>query len=1061
MRILFIQFTSLLTCIGLNICFCNYSHAQQQVDINKLFKNMKPRAIGPSGMSGRITAIDALWENPNTIYLGAASGGVWKTENSGNSWKPIFDEQPIQNIGSIAIQQSNPSIIWVGTGEGNPRNSVNIGEGIYKSLDGGNTWKCMGLEKTRNIHRIIIDPNNPNVIYAGAIGNPYGIHKERGIFKTIDGGITWKQILYTNDSSGIADMIIDPKNPNKIFAAMWQHHRTPWSFTSGGKGSGFYVTYDAGNTWKKLGIAEGLPSGDYGRIGITICKNMPNRIYALIESTKSGLYKTDDGGLKWELVNSNADYVANRSFYFQEIFADPLNENRLWLINQVIQMSEDGGKTFKNIVPYSGIHPDHHAFWIHPKDNNFIIEGNDGGIGITKDMGKNWTFDEKIPVGQFYHINVDNEMPYHVMGGMQDNGSWHGPAYAWRNGPLKNYDWENLWGGDGFDVMPDAEDANWVYAMSQGGNVGKYNTNTGESWFIKPPSVLSTNDSVRLRFNWNAAIAQDPFDKKTIYYGSQFLHKSIDKGASWTTISNDLTTNDSIKQDQSKNGGISIDITGAENHCTILSIAPSTKQQDVIWVTTDDGNVQLTTNSGKSWQNVTNNIKDLPKFSWLPQIKASTYNAAEAILIANNYRRGDFTPYAYKTTDYGKTWKRLIDATKVKGYALCALQDPVEPNLLFIGTEQGLFISIDNGNSFQQFKNGYPSVSTYDLALQERESDLCIATFGRAIYVLDDIKPLRTLTANKGLLPKKIQLFTPNDAYQVALKNTPGYAWSTWGTWEAQNKSRAAIINYFVNKPAATDSLAKKLGNIDTAMATIYNSNNVLVRNLTWRVDSGFNKQIWDFEENGLRMPGTPKPKPTDALPAGETVLPGAYKIVVQYLNAKDSTTILVKNDPRTTDNTSIRIKQTETLSALKTQVEKLTLGIDQLQDAEDIIKKLEVQWKDVDNKNIDSLKKEHKKLNDEIKNIREFVNGKKVERQGYGKLPETTVMTCIQEAFTHVKSKNALPNKQEELLIQKAHKKIKEALQKINTFTSTSWKAYQQKVESTPISIFKVLKQL
>jgi photosystem II stability/assembly factor-like uncharacterized protein len=1054
MNISFTILSVLLLCVSIT------SHAQQ-IDINKYFKNMKPRSVGPSGMSGRITAIDALWQNPNIIYLGAASGGVWKTENSGNSWKPVFDEQPIQNIGSIAIQQSNPSVVWVGTGEGNPRNSVNIGEGIYKSLDGGNTWKCMGLEKTRNIHRVIIDPNNPDVVYAGAIGNPYGVHKERGIYKTTDGGTTWKQILYTNDSSGIADMVMDPKNPNKIVAAMWQHHRTPWSFTSGGKGSGLYVTYDAGNTWKKLGQPEGLPTGNYGRIGLAICRNMPNRIYALIESTKSGLYKSDDGGLKWELVNSNPEYVANRSFYFQEIFADPLNENRLWLINQVIQMSEDGGKTFKGIVPYSGIHPDHHAFWIHPTDNNFIIEGNDGGIGITKDMGKHWTFDEKLPVGQFYHINVDNELPYHVMGGMQDNGSWRGPGYTWVNGPIKNHDWESLWGGDGFDVMPDAEDANWVYAMSQGGNLGKYNTQTGEDWFIKPPSVVSINDTVRLRFNWNAGIAQDPFNKKTIYYGSQFVHKSTDKGASWKTISTDLTSNDSIKQDQSKNGGISIDITGAENHCTILSIEPSKKQQGVIWVTTDDGYVQLTTNGGKTWQNVTNNIKDLPKHSWLPQIKASPYNAGEAILIANNYRRGDFTPYAYRTLDYGKTWQRFIDATKVKGYTLCALQDPVEPNLLFIGTEQGLFISFDNGNSFQQFKNGYPSVSTFDLAIQERESDLCIGTFGRAIYILDDIKPLRALAANKGMLSKKLQLFLPNEVYQANQKNVSGYAYSTWGTWEGQNKLKGAGINYFVHKPAAKDSAAKKIGNIDTAMVSIYNSNNLLIRNIKWPVDSGFNKRNWNLEENGIRMPGTPKPKPTDAIPPGAAVMPGQYKIVVSYLDAKDSTTILVKNDPRIVDNNSIRKAQQEKLNTLKAKVEKLTTGMDYLQDAEDIIKKMEAQWKDVDNKNIDSLKKEHKKINEQIKTIREFVSGKKVERQGYGKLPETTVMTCIQEAFMYVRSKNMIPGIQEEQLLLKAHNNVEEAIQQINKFTSTTWKAYQQKVEQTPISIFKDMKPL
>ncbi|MBL0146654.1 MAG: hypothetical protein IPP48_13855 [Chitinophagaceae bacterium] len=728
---------------------------------------------------------------------------MWKTDNAGNSWKPVFDEQPIQNIGSIAICQANPSIIWVGTGEGNPRNSVSLGEGIFKSLDAGKTWKCMGLQKTKNIHRVIIDPTNPNIVYAGVIGNPFGMHSERGVYKTTDGGDTWAKVLYTNDTSGIADMIMDPKNPNKIFAAMWQHSRSPWSLNSGGKGSGLYMTLDGGKTWDNLAGKNGLPAMPYGRIGLAICYDMPNRVYALIESTKSALYKSDDGGTNWEKVNENPEYTANRSFYFQDIICDPKNENRLWLINQIVSMSEDGGKTFKTVIPYNGIHPDHHAFWINPLDPNYIIDGNDGGIGITRDKGKTWLFDEKIPVGQFYHINVDNELPYNVMGGMQDNGSWRGPAYTWTSGGLKNYYWESLWGGDGFDVMPDAEDANWVYAMSQGGSVGRYNVVTGESWYIRPPSIVNTVNKDRLRFNWNAAIAQDAFEKKTIYYGSQFVHKSTDKGASWTTISPDLTTNDSAKIDQSKNGGISIDITGAENHCTILAIEPSKLNKDIIWVTTDDGNVQLTKDGGKTWINVSTKIAGMPKGSWLPQVRASRYNAAEAFVVANDYRRGNNEAMIFRTTDFGTTWVNILQNKNTKGYALTVLQDPAEPNLIFVGTEQGLWVSLDNANSFQQFKNNYPGVSTYDLTIQEREADLCIATFGRAIYILDDIRPLRQLAAQKGNLAKNIVAFKNNDTYQVSYKNAPGYEWSTWGIWDADNKKRGAAINFFV-KPINT-----------------------------------------------------------------------------------------------------------------------------------------------------------------------------------------------------------------------------------------------------------------
>ncbi|MFM8806904.1 MAG: WD40/YVTN/BNR-like repeat-containing protein, partial [Sphingomonadales bacterium] len=640
------------------------------------FKNWKPRNIGPAGMSGRITAVDAVVSNPNIVYIGAASGGVWKTENAGHSWTPLFDDQPLQNIGAIAIQQSNPQVVWVGTGEGNPRNSLNLGAGLYRTLDGGRSWKKMGLDNTVCIHRVIIDPTDPNTVYVGAIGNPYAEHADRGVFKTTDGGETWSKILYVNDTTGCADMVMDPSNPNKIIAAMWQFRRKPWELKSGGAGSGLYITSDGGKNWKKLGKEDGIPADPLGRIGIAFARSMPSRVYAKVEATKNGLYKSDDGGFSWKLVNSDPAQVTDRPFYYQEIYVDPKNENRIYDVHSTITLSEDGGKSFSTLIPYSGIHPDHHAWWIHPEDPNLIIEGNDGGIGISRDRGKTWIFDEKIPVGQFYHVNVDNEMPYNVMGGMQDNGSWHGPAYTWTNGGIRNYYWNNVGGGDGFDVMPDAEDASWVYSESQGGSFGKRNWKTGESWYIKPPSL---NPNLLQRFNWNSPMAQDPFDTKTIYYGSQFVHKSTDKGLSWQTISPDLTTNDSAKIAAFQNtGGLTLDITGAETHCTILSISPSRKEKGTLWIGTDDGIVQLTRDGGATWTSFQGKIPGLPAGCWIPQVVASPHNAAEALVVANDYRRGDGKPYLFRTTDYGKTWKRVLDENKVKGYVLCVIQDPTE-----------------------------------------------------------------------------------------------------------------------------------------------------------------------------------------------------------------------------------------------------------------------------------------------------------------------------------------------------------------------------------------------
>lgn len=1047
----------------------------QKIQLDQ-FKNFKPRSIGPAGMSGRVTSIDALVANPDIIYLGTASGGVWKTENAGNTWLPIFDEQPILNIGSVAIQQSNPSVLWVGTGEGNPRNSLNIGGGIYKSLDGGKNWKIMGLEKTRNIHRIIIDPTNPNVVYAAAIGNPYSEHPERGVYKTTDGGDTWSQILHTNDTSGCADLVMDPSNPNKLLANMWQHRRTPYNFKSGGSGSGLYITYDGGKNWKKLGKEEGLPEGDYGRIGIAIAPSDSRRIYAMLESTKNGLYKTDDGGFKWELVNSNAADVNNRPFYFQDIRVDPKNENRLYNIYQMISMSEDAGKTFKVIIPYSGIHPDHHAFWINPADPNFIIDGNDGGIGISRDRGRTWKFDEQLPVGQFYHINVDNELPYHVMGGMQDNGTWRGPGYTWVDAGIRNYFWQTLWGGDGFDASPDPENPNWVYAMSQGGNLGKYNVITGESMEMQPPV---TDIKTKLRYNWNAAFAQAPNQPNTIYYCSQFVHKSTNKGMNWEIISPDLTTDDTLQQKQDENGGLSLDITGAENFNTILCVEPSAKDNNVLWVGTDDGNVQLTKDGGKTWTNFRGKIPGMPLGAWVPQIRTSRYNAGEAFVVCNDYRRGDFKPYIFRTKNFGAIWERMIDENKVKGYALCLIQDPVEPNLVFVGTEQGLWISFDNGGTFQQWKHGYPSVSTYDLAIQEREADLCIATFGRAMYVLDDIRPLRKAAASNSIVVPSnfLTVFEPPVAYQVHKRNVAGYDYSSWGVYEGQNRKMGAAYSFYVNKQPAikidsvknkkgvvaktTDTSKVKIDQLDSAFVKIYTNANELIRTLKVKADSGFNRYYWNFDMKGNRRPGSVKPKKDEAEPGGLQVYPGTYKIVVSLGKASDSAIIIVRPDPAAVPNKEVYDAKMAVIKRLDKSNDKLVEITDRLTEADETISKLEASLKNIETPEADSLRKTGKAMTDSIKNIRNFIMGKPLEKQGYGRVYQVTASNRLQEARNEVNGKDKIPDAQEFGLIEMAESLVTEATKKTNTFFNGKWKDYQQQANATPMKLFKDYKAL
>ena len=573
-----------------------FTASAQTLDFSYL-ENLKIRNIGPANMSGRITAIDVVTSNPKIMFVGAASGGVWKSDNGGSNWWPIFDEQPTQNIGALAIQQSNPDVVWVGTGEGNPRNSMNLGMGLFKTEDGGKTWLHMGLENTKTIHRISIDPTNPDVIYVGAMGDPFTENEHRGLYKTTDGGQTWQKILYTNTQSGVGDMVMDPKNPNNLFVALYEHRRTPYYFTSGGQGSGFYVTNDAGKTWKKLNADNGLPKGNLGRIGVVIAPSNPDIMYAKIEAEKNALYRSDDGGMNWEMINDDPKFTNNRPFYFQDLAVDSKDPDRLYNIYQPLSVSYDGGKTFdlKPMIPADetkGIHADFHAFWMNPVDPQHFIIGGDGGIGITHDHGKSWYFPETIPVAQFYHVNVDNDRPYNVYGGMQDNGNW---SRSWVYLETWRYP---------YVVLAILGRGRWILifhrmrkipdlgmARSQNGNLYRYDKLTGYYVSISPPAP---NLNTRLRFNWNAGFAKDPFNSKSAYYGSQFVHKTNDQGNSWEIISPDLTTNNPEHQ-KPDYGGLTLDVSGAEMYNSILTIAPSPVDENTIWVGTDDGQIQLTT----------------------------------------------------------------------------------------------------------------------------------------------------------------------------------------------------------------------------------------------------------------------------------------------------------------------------------------------------------------------------------------------------------------------------------------------------------------------------------
>lgn len=1027
----------------------------QQIDLTH-FKRMKPRNLGPAGMSGRVTSIDAVRANPDVIYIGTASGGLWKTTSGGIHWQPLFDEQPLLSIGAVAIDQNNPDVVWAGTGEGNPRNSQTSGDGIYKSVDGGKSWELMGLVGTKTIHRIVIHRDNPDIVLVGALGSAWGSNQDRGVFRTTDGGKNWEKVLYINDQTGCSDLIVDPSNPNKLFAGMWEYGRKPWTFNSGGDGSGLYVSHDGGKNWKKRTEANGLPKGKLGRIGLTLCHSRPNIVYALVEAKKTGLYRSDDGGLNW---HKQADKnIGNRPFYYCDIYCDPQNENRIYNLHSVITISEDGGKTFSTFADWNHIHPDHHAFYIHPDNPDFLMEGNDGGMSISRDRGKTWRFVENLPLAQFYHINIDNDVPYHVYGGMQDNGSWKGPSQVWRMGGIRNSDWQELVFGDGFDVVPDPKDSRYGYAMYQGGNVYRYDSKTGRNEYIQPQPPKDT----RLRFNWNAGIVQDPFIESGLYFGSQFVHHTSDQGKTWRIISPDLTTNDPDKQKQAESGGLTIDATKAENYTAILSISPSPLERGVIWVGTDDGHLQLTKDGGQTWNKLNGKLPGAPKGAWFPQIEVSQHKAGEAFIVLNNYRRNDWKPYLYHTSDYGATFTRIADDRNVKGYCLSVKQDLVEPDLVFLGTENGLWVSFDHGKNWQQWKHGYPAASTMDLKIHPREHDLVIGTFGRAAWILDDIRPLREL-AQQGpsLLEQPLHVFETPVAYNAEYRSVEGTRFAADAHFKGTNRSRGAMISFWINpdilafKDEPTDSGAKAPKKTDNKLhMSVISASGDTMRTYKMKPDTGLHRLPWRLSRNWVRYPTHREIKKDANLPGGPRVLPGEYKVVIQFREHKDSTALTIKPDPRLPISQEDLLAKEPYLQEIKSIIDAAFKGFERMKDAEKTISKVNGLLDQLSEADQDSLKKAGKAISDQLSELKkEFTTTS--DFQGYDHYT-IRINDQLGNAEEYINSSDGEPGANAKQALAEVKKRVSDVLVKINTIFAEEWPAYQKQVEAARPTVFK-----
>ena len=718
-------------CLAVALFMTAVTMLQAQAPSSNAFSAIRARNIGPAIMSGRVSDMAVIDTAPKKIYVGAAGGGVWKSTNGGVSFTPIFDDYP-QSIGAIRIDQARPDTVWVGTGEPWTRNSTSVGEGLFRTTDAGKTWSKIGLDSTERIAMIAIHPKSPSTVFVAAPGPLFHDSEHRGLYRTTDFGVTWNKVLAGDRRTGCTDVVIDPKNPKIMLASMWSFRRTPYSFTSGGSGGGIFRSTDGGTTWTKM--SKGLPSGDVGRIAIAMSPVDPKTVYASVEAKESGLYVSTDGGLSWQrrYVGGAVDI---RPFYFSRIVCDPKDKNVIYKHGVGLYRSDDGGMTFGTVA--NSAHSDHHAVWIDPANTEHLLIGTDGGVYESLDKGRSVRFFGNIPIGQFYHVTTDDQQPYKVYGGLQDNSSWFGPSR--KPGGIGNGDWQLVGGGDGFHVVVDRGNPDIVFWESQGGNIVRTNTKTGQSKTVAPKP---DDGSMKLRYNWNSPIVRGT-KAGVVYVGSQYVHRSTDLGESWKRISPDLTTNDSTKLSQEESGGLTVDNSSAENHCTVFTIAESPRSESIIWAGTDDGNLQVTTDGGASWRNVTPNVPGLPKATWVSCVEPSSHADATCFVTFDGHMTGDMTTYVYMTTDMGATWKPL-SAPYLKGYAHVVRQDPRRSSSLYLGTESGLYISNDNGQSWTHFRNKLPMVAVRDLAVQSREEELVVATHGRGLYIIDNLDVLRS-----------------------------------------------------------------------------------------------------------------------------------------------------------------------------------------------------------------------------------------------------------------------------------------------------------------------------
>jgi photosystem II stability/assembly factor-like uncharacterized protein len=851
------------------------------------FAGLSFRNIGPANMSGRMADVEGVPGDPSIVYVGSASGGVWKTSNAGTTWTPIFDKQPVQSIGDLALEPGNPDVVYVGTGEGNVRNSVSFGNGVYKSTDGGKTWKHIGLADTRHISRIVISPRDVRKVYVAAIGHPFGPNEERGVFMTADGGETWKKVLYTDDRHGASDLDIDPQNPNILYAGMWYFDRKQWTHRSGDESGGIFRSTDGGATWTKL--TKGLPKL-MGRIGIKVAASSPNIVYAVIESREGYVFRSDDYGDTWHKVSDNA-HTLGRGFYYADLRVDPKNPDRVYTLAMAYSLSIDGGKTF---APMTGnFHGDHQTMWIDPLNPKRMFMGDDGGMNVTYDQGKTWEWFQNIPVGQFYQLSYDMREPfYNVAGGLQDNGVWTGPSRT-RGAAILANDWRFIQNGDGYYAVSHPDDPELFLSDYQAGGIQATNLRTYEQREASPQPRRMDGfpaDSNKVRFNWNAPIVQSPHDRRIVYFAGSIVYRSADWGLTWTAISGDLSKNDKSRQGD-VGGPVLKENTVAEYYGNVYSLAESPARKGVIWAGTDDGNLQVTQDDGKTWTNVAPNVQGLGPDAVVSGIEPSRTAAGTAYAAFERRMMDDLKPYVYRTTDFGRTWTNITGNLPPTNYVQVVREDPKNPNLIYAGTELGLYISWTGGGQWTRLHlKNLPAVAVHEVLVHPRDNDLILATHGRSIWVLDDATPIQQMSSD--IASKSAHLFPMRPAVRF---NQGDQSWN-WGTkqFRGTNAPYGAIITYWLKAKPAADSLVK---------IEVLQDGRVIRTLKKPTADQGFNRAAWDLRLDAPKFltdmaPDSAEPGDWRARPLGAQVLPGQYAVRLTVAGASQEQPLTVKIDP-------------------------------------------------------------------------------------------------------------------------------------------------------------------